>query len=274
MRLWRDLYCSESLIPYYTGHPPAPIVSLQPGHTHCGHAPNSTTALTATHVNGSTASKEVSATSALDSASSSDESGPDNKHTSWNQAACPVDIPSPASPLHATLDVEESFRVVDEENEEPSLTSPILSSDNSIHGRQQQQQDWAEEKESNGGFVSARGSAGPGRLGSELSDLSSVPSADNEADKENALSYSVYSVCESRLRNLGQDGMEMARDHVHRVVTDLSAVYRKQIAELQVRLRQLALLHKNKATISAELYETQDSVPSTANPLDRHVSAA
>lgn len=204
----------------------------------------------------------------LDSVSSSDDSGSD-KRAGWSQTACPIYLPTPSLPL-PTLDVEESFRVVEEDSDEPSLTAHILPQGTGIQG--QQQRDW-EEGESNSGFVSARGSVVPGRLGSELSDLSSVPSGDNELDRMTTLSYSVYSMCESRLRNLGQDGMELAQDPIQQMVANSSALYQKQIAELQVRLKQLALLQMDRENSSA-VCDTQDPVPSVTNPLDRQVSSA
>ena len=119
-------------------------------------------------------------------------------------------------PSNENTDIEESFRVVDEDSQSSLTTNIIHSNSKDVHTPTQ----------------SNHSSLG----------MWSIPT--NHYDR--TLSYSMFSECDSRLRHLGPDGLGEHVDPVQQRIIEIKDTLEKRVHHLESKVRKLTMSLKNR----------------------------
>ena len=137
--------------------------------------------------------------------------------------------------MKSVEDMEDSFRVIEDTSEQPSLTTKIVPPMTSVVSEVDQS-------------------------------LTSPTSHDNlnfwsvEMPKQQSLDMSTFSECESRLRNLSEDGVGLYLDPVQQRVMEIEDGYKEKVSQLEEKIRRLTMMlrHKMDSTGSKEEGERKE----------------
>lgn len=138
-------------------------------------------------------------------------------------------------PSHLINDMEDSFRIV-EDVSEPSLTTKSLNK------------------------PLARLSSSNDPALTPLSSMSTDIWSTVIIPERNKMNMSQFSECESRLRNLAEDGMKPYQDPVQERVREIEEQYKEKIARLEEKVRRMSSVLRHKMDSSERKEEGEEEL--------------
>lgn len=212
LQLWKELYLASPLIPYSTSSNSltslvvtTPIatpttIPLENGHCH-GYANGD---LHREQKKEDAVKGEMGgATASINGHEGISSEGLDSSQLLW------------ASTTLMNIEMEDSFRVLEKDFGEPSLTMGSLANQSHL---------------------------------AQLSQLSHL-----SPSHQRSMSYSLYSECESRLRSLGSDGLCREVDPLQERMKEIEGVYLSRIELLESKVKKLTLTLKSRSNSDRSL---------------------
>ena len=139
-------------------------------------------------------------------------------------------------PSHLVNDMEDSFRIV-EDVSEPSLTTKSIN------------KPLARLSSSNDPALTPISSTG-----TDIWSTVIIP------ERRNKMNMSQFSECESRLRNLAEDGMKPYQDPVQERVREIEEQYKERIARLEEKMKRVSTVLRHKMDSSERKEEGEEEL--------------